>query len=333
VERLIEKQSQKYGNNFIDPNRVDSDLWIVPPRSYRWAASTHSSGKAALAYSLFSDEICQQLQSFQMKKVGVLGLQYNDFKDEPFDQKKSFRVTVDRLKLSPDNPQWYVQNDKPALSIDGKILGVFSQQTPKLPIGTTFTATIERQGNQCSLHVDPRSVQLPILESAKQKSEPAQVSSHPRSQPEPTPVILPNGKSTMTESNQPNAVSHEVNHEQAQQLTKLLMLSVAAMYQDQVAPGKLANLTIDPDLQWKASIKPSGETMVHERSGDSHQTIAKFNIHSKEATKSLSEHHATLFATQVALHQAKQADQGSNHSPTRSSQSHQVGMKKQIEQE
>jgi hypothetical protein len=320
VERLIEKQSQKYGSNVIDPDRVDPNLWIVPPRSYRWAASTHSSGKAALAYSLFSDEICQQLQSFQVRKIGVLGLQYNDFKDEPFTKKAAFTITVDRLKLKPDDPQWYVQNGKPALSIDGKILGVFSQQTPKLPVGTTFTATVERQGNQCFLHVDPRSVQLP---------EAIQASSHSRSQPGTVPVILPNGKSTMTEPNKPN----EVSNEQSQQLTQLLMFSVAAMYQDQVVSGKSANLAIDPNLQWKASVRPSGETVVHERSGGSYETIARFNIHSKEVTKSLSDQRAALFATQVALHQAAQMDQHSAHSLTRASQSHQAGMKKQVEQE
>ncbi|HEY9620818.1 MAG TPA: hypothetical protein V6C78_10630 [Crinalium sp.] len=65
--RLVEKLKAMFGRNVndLDTLHVPDDLQIIPPADHTWAESRQDSGVEALAYNLFTKEVCQQLQMFQ----------------------------------------------------------------------------------------------------------------------------------------------------------------------------------------------------------------------------------------------------------------------------
>ncbi|HEY9849824.1 MAG TPA: hypothetical protein V6D28_10220 [Leptolyngbyaceae cyanobacterium] len=172
-DKLIDILEKRYGNNTNDIDNLDltyrdglgrsQDISsrIVAPTEYTWLESQHQTPKAALVLNLFTDEICQQLQSFQFDKAELIGQKHNDFKDVDFSNRewKGQKLTFEVGSFSSSDLRY---NGSPIVLLDGKQLAMFSANSPKLPIGATFEATIEpsSKGSSLLLNIDPKSVRL-----------------------------------------------------------------------------------------------------------------------------------------------------------------------------
>ena len=181
-DKLIDILDKNYGDNVNDIDSLDltyrdglgrtqnvSDR-IVPPSEYTWLESQNQTPKAALVLNLFTDEICQQLQTFQFDKAELIGQKHNDFKDVDFSSRKwkGKTLTFEVGSFSSPDPRY---NGSPIVLLDGKQLAMFSANSPKLPIGATFEATIEPspKGSSLLLNIDPESVKL--IESVESQIE------------------------------------------------------------------------------------------------------------------------------------------------------------------
>lgn len=172
-DKLIEILEKRYGNNINDIDNLDltyrdglgriQDISsrIVAPTEYTWLESQHQTPKAALVLNLFTDEICQQLQNFQFDRAELIGQKHNDCKDIDFSSRewKNRKLT---FYVGSFNSSDLRYNGSPIVLLDGKQLAMFSANSPKLPIGATFEATIEpsSKGSSLLLNIDPKSVQL-----------------------------------------------------------------------------------------------------------------------------------------------------------------------------
>ncbi|WP_242039728.1 hypothetical protein [Anabaena sphaerica] len=165
--KLAEKLAAKFGDNFndIDELNIPRDLRIIPPADHCWAESRQDTGVGALAYNLFTEEVCQQLQEFQFDEIKVLGIKYNDFADEDFAsqqwKKRSVTLEVGVFELPESHPDFYRYNGTPILQIDGQNLGTFAPDSPKLPVGTKFVATLKPESSSIILKVNADSIELP----------------------------------------------------------------------------------------------------------------------------------------------------------------------------
>lgn len=177
TEKLIEVFERQYGNN-DNLHLRQSDLTymnglgqiknigdrIVPPNDYtRWLVDDEDlKPKSALTLNLFTEEVSQQLQNYQFEALELIGQKHNDlahidFGDRRFQEKLlSFEVIAHD---DPDNPRY----GQPIVALKGKKLAMFSPDSPKLPIGATFKATIEpaTRGSALRLDVDSESIVLP----------------------------------------------------------------------------------------------------------------------------------------------------------------------------
>ena len=161
----------KYGNNYNDPIEVDipKGLMIVPPAKCGWVESRKEPGKAKLVFNLFMDEVVEAIKQVEIKDILVLGVSRNEYGQEDFSAKKwknkEVMIEVGVIDhLPPTHSDYYRLNGGPILQIDGKDLGTFAGNGPLLPIGTKMTATLEPEGNNLLLHIDPKSIQLPSIE-------------------------------------------------------------------------------------------------------------------------------------------------------------------------
>ncbi|MEG3973696.1 hypothetical protein QT970_03610 [Microcoleus sp. herbarium8] len=180
-EKLVEVLDQEFGNNENDIDSLNltyrdrlgrtqtANSRIVAPASYNWVESKDSqTPKAALVLNLFSDEICQQLQTFQFETVELIGQKYNDFKDVDFSTEKwkgkRLSFEVDAFKSDTGN----YRDGSPIVKLNDRQLAMFSPNSPKLPIGATFEATIESSPKSSALilNIDPASLRL-IEEAAE----------------------------------------------------------------------------------------------------------------------------------------------------------------------
>ncbi|WP_413176241.1 hypothetical protein [Anabaena azotica] len=165
--KVAEKLAAKFGDNFndLDELNIPRDLRIIPPADHCWAESRQDTGVGALAYNLFTEEVCQQLQEFQFDEIKVLGIKYNDFADEDFASqqwtKRSVTLEVGVFELPESHPDFYRYNGTPILQIDGQNLGTFAPDSPKLPVGTKFVATLKPEGSSVILKVNADSIELP----------------------------------------------------------------------------------------------------------------------------------------------------------------------------
>ncbi|MEG3882481.1 hypothetical protein QT972_34590, partial [Microcoleus sp. herbarium7] len=115
---------------------------IVAPADYTWLESQNQTPKAALVLNLFTDEICQQLQTFQFDRAELIGQKYNDLKDVDFSAPKWRQKTL-TFEVGSVSGTDSRRDGSPIVLLDGQELAMFSANSPKLPIGTTFEATIE----------------------------------------------------------------------------------------------------------------------------------------------------------------------------------------------
>ncbi|MEM5838695.1 hypothetical protein AAHH59_10245, partial [Pediococcus acidilactici] len=148
---------------------IPKGLMIVPPAKCGWVESRKEPGKAKLVFNLFMDEVVEAIKQVEIKDILVLGVSRNEYGQEDFSAKKwknkEVMVEVGVIDhLPPTHSDYYRLNGGPILQIDGKDLGTFAGNGPLLPIGTKMTATLEPDGNNLLLHIDPKSIQLPSIE-------------------------------------------------------------------------------------------------------------------------------------------------------------------------
>ena len=124
------------------------------------------SGKAALVFNVFSEEISKQLEQFEPKRIRLRGVKHNDFKQGVPDDWRGriLPLQVGTLQKDPSDPNYLKFHGSAVVATaEGRILGTFSPDTPKLPIGAKFKARVrdEKPGVTMMLKVDTGSIELP----------------------------------------------------------------------------------------------------------------------------------------------------------------------------
>jgi hypothetical protein len=144
---------------------------------------------------------------------------------------------------------------KAFVQIDGKNLGTFSPDTPKLPIGSSFEANLRPEGSSVVLKLNPDSIQLPEL-------------------------VLPGAES---------AQSSELDRDQwRKEMFSRLVTAVATTYEQrrsgdsEIAQFKVGN-------KWTAYVQSTGDFIVR---NEARRTICRGNLHTGEETVPLSEDYA-----------------------------------------
>lgn len=271
--RLVEKLEAKFGKNVndLDTLHVPDDLRIIPPADHTWAESRQDSGVGALAYNLFTEEVCQQLQAFQFDEIKILGIRHNDFAGENFASKQwrnqAMSLQVGAFELPESHPEYYRYNGTPIVQIDDKNLGTFSPDTPKLPIGSSFEAKLRPEGSSVVLKVNPDSIQLP--ESILPGSESIQVSEMDRNQ-------------------------------WRREMFEGLVTAVGETYEQQrsscseIAQFKVGN-------KWTAYVQPTGDFIIR---NEGRRTICRGNLNTGEETLPLSEEYANDLEKMMAARES-----------------------------
>ena len=168
---LINNLQNKLGNNdndrFLWQNQTLTTykgdtvpLRIVPPKDYTWIEMNEDNlAKGSLVLNLFTTEICQRLEEYQFTSFKLIGARHNDYSQVDFSDKrlqnKEFEFVVGQYK----NPSDY-RHGQPMVQLKGKDLAMFEPQSPRLPVGSTFIASIEQSKSALILHVKPESVRL-----------------------------------------------------------------------------------------------------------------------------------------------------------------------------
>ncbi len=142
-------------------------LRIVPPKDYTWIEMNEDNlAKGSLVLNLFTAEICQRLEEYQFTSFKLIGARHNDYSQVDFSDKrlqnKEFEFVVGQYK----NPSDY-RHGQPMVQLKGKDLAMFEPQSPRLPVGSTFIASIEQSKGALILHVKPKSVRLSESELPK----------------------------------------------------------------------------------------------------------------------------------------------------------------------
>ncbi|MEP0874029.1 hypothetical protein NDA01_30465 [Trichocoleus desertorum AS-A10] len=257
---LVKKLEAKFGQNIndLDALRVPEDLRIVPPADHIWAESRQDSGVGALAYNLFTEEVCQQLQAFQSDEIKILGIRHNNFADENFATKQWRNQTVSLqlgvFELPESHPEYYRYNGTAIVQMDDKNLGTFSPDTPKLAIGSSFEATLRPEGSSVVLKLNLNSIQLP--ESALPSSESVQSSDGNRNQ-------------------------------WRKELFEGLVMAVGTTYEQCSGGARIAQFKLGE--QWMAYVQPTGDFIIR---NESKQTICRGNLHTGDETVPLAEEYA-----------------------------------------
>lgn len=269
----IEKLEAKYGNNYndIDSLQMPNNVMIVPPADCAWVESRTEPGKAAIAYHLFIEEIVEQLQQFQLEEIKVLGIKYNDYAKEDFASKKwkkqKITLEVGTFDLTESHPEFYRYNGIPIIQIDGKNLGTFAPDTPKLPIGTTFHASLSPLGATVVLNIDPNSIRLPAAQSETQTD-------------------------TIPQDN--------TSSDWRKEMQDLLFEAVSTTYKrrQEIEPDNTETKQFKIGNSWTAYVQPNGDFFVR---SESKRTICKGNIHTGEEVLPLSDAGALQLQEMIIL--------------------------------
>jgi hypothetical protein len=264
--KLVEKLAAKFGDNIhdLDELNIPKDLRIIPPADHSWATSRQDAGVGALAYNLFTEEVCQQLQDFQFAEMKVLGIKYNDFADENFAsqqwRKRSVTLEVGVFELPASHPDFYRYNGTPILQIDGQNLGTFAPDSPKLPVGTTFVATLKPEGSSIILKVNADSIELPD-------------------------VILPESEPMLDNAGELRAIHREFwRKEMFDNLVEAIGITYEQRQANQSESKEIEQFKIGG--QWTAYVQRSGDFIVR---NENKRTICRGNIHTGEEIFPLSE--------------------------------------------
>ena len=146
-------------------------LRIVPPKDYTWIEMNEANlSKGSLVLNLFASEICQKLEEYQFTSFKLIGARHNDYSRVDFSDKrlqnKEFEFVIGKYK----NPNDY-RHGQPMVQLKGKDLAMFEPQSPRLPVGSAFTASIEQSKGALILHVKPESVKPEITNKHRKKHQ------------------------------------------------------------------------------------------------------------------------------------------------------------------
>ncbi|MBE9169748.1 hypothetical protein IQ238_20205 [Pleurocapsales cyanobacterium LEGE 06147] len=136
-------------------------LRIVPPKDYTWVEMNEDNfSKGSLVLNLFTSEICQRLEEYQFTSFKLIGAKHNDYSQVDFSDKRLHNKEFEFVVGKYNNPNDY-RHGQPMVQLKGKDLAMFEPQSPRLPVGSIFTASIEQSKGALILHVKPESVRLP----------------------------------------------------------------------------------------------------------------------------------------------------------------------------
>lgn len=319
-QSMAAKLDAKYGDNsnhHIDPDALkvtnysgnETRLLIVPPVDCRWIESHDKAGRGALVYKLFMDEICHALSNYQVNQIEVVNVKHpdNDYSQEDFCKSKwkdrTVALQVGTLDLPPTHEKYYRFQGTPIIQLDGKKLGTFSPDSPKLPPGTTFEATItlNQTGRSLMLKVDSESIQLPQtqlppIDSPEPSHSPASIVQNGSQPPKPQqkPALKPE---TAVNNGKHSSTTPDTNNWRLS-LQYLLFSVVSDTYQQrqaQLPPERTQHFKFG-DNQWTAYVQPNGDCFVR---NESKRTVFKANVHTGEVQIPLTEKAATRFQEMI----------------------------------
>ncbi|MFB2895107.1 hypothetical protein ACE1CI_19545 [Aerosakkonemataceae cyanobacterium BLCC-F50] len=311
-QSMIAKLDAKYGDNSND--HIDTDslkvtnysgnetrLLIVPPVDCRWIESQDKAGRGALVYKLFMDEICNALSNYRVNQIEVVNVKHpdNDYSEEDFSNSKWQRkvtLQVGTIDLPPTHEKYYRFQGTPIIQLDGKNLGTFSPDSPKLPPGTIFEAMLssDKGGRSVMLKVDRESIRLPEtqLPQIDLPSAIAQDGSTPQSPQESTSkpeTAVNNGKCDTS-----NAKADKWRLS----LQETLFSVVSETYKQRGSqlPSHSTQHFKFGDNQWTAYVQPNGDCFVR---NESKRTVFKANVHTGEVQIPLTEQAAARFQEMI----------------------------------
>lgn len=243
-ERNAAALQQTFGNQMIDIDQLPDDLRVVPPADLNWAQWEGDTGKAALAYTLMTEQVIKQLQEFEIETIKVIGIAHNDYATEDFSRwHNRLQLEVVPYDLDPTHPKYHAMHGVPVLKVvDGGILGTFAPETPKLPIGATFEAAIaESTRSMVQFQVKPQSVQVDR-------------------QPEETPQSL--SPLADQQSAQVVEASEQREVKGARSTQALLAQAIAQTYHRLPSPTETVQLPIGS--RWQAAVMAGGDYAVRD---------------------------------------------------------------------
>lgn len=307
-QSMIAKLDAKYGDNSND--HIDTDslkvtnysgnetrLLIVPPVDCRWIESQDKAGRGALVYKLFMDEICDALSNYRVNQIEVVNVKHpdNDYSEVDFSNAKwkerKVTLQVGTIDLPPTHEKYYRFQGTPIIQLDGKNLGTFSPDSPKLPPGTTFEATLssDKGGRSVMLKIDRESIQLPETQLPQIDSPSAIAQSDNTLQPSKPETALNNPK--------PNTTNTKADNWRLS-LQDTLFSVVSETYK-QRGSQLLSHSTQHfkfGDNQWTAYVQPNGDCFVR---NESKRTVFKANVHTGEVQIPLTEQAAARFQEMI----------------------------------
>ncbi|MCC5623909.1 hypothetical protein LC574_22510, partial [Nostoc sp. CHAB 5715] len=146
------------------------------------------------------------------------------------------RLFVTLTGLPESHPEHYRYNGTPILQIDGKNLGTFAPDSPKLPIGATFAATLQPDGSSIILKVNPESINLPE-------------------------VPLPESEPKLDTAGQFRAIHREFwRKEMFDNLVEAIATTYEQRQANQSASNEIEQFKIGS--HWTAYVQPSGDFIV-----------------------------------------------------------------------
>lgn len=275
-ERNAVVLQQTFGNQMIDIDQIPDDLRVVPPVDLTWAQWDGDTGKAALAYTLMTEQVIDQLQEFAIEAIKAIGIAHNDYATEDFSRwQKRIQLEVVPYELDPNHPKYHAMNGVPVLKVvDGGILGTFAPETPKLPIGATFEAAIaDFTRSMVQLQIDPRSVQV------ERQSEETPQSLSPSSGRQSLQVVG---------SSEPRDLDGERSTQ------ALLAQAIAQTYHRLPSPAEMVQLPVGS--LWQATVTAGGDYAVRD---EQDRLVCQGNFETGEVSEAINSARAEEFQRMV----------------------------------
>ncbi|MEH2420480.1 MAG: hypothetical protein V7K48_05890 [Nostoc sp.] len=198
----------------------------------------------------------------------MLGIKYNHFANENFAskrwKKRSVTLEVAVFELPESHPEFYRYNGTLILQIDGKNLGTFAPDSPKLPIGATFVATLQPDSSSIILKVNSESINLPE-------------------------VPLPESEPKLDTAGQFRAIHRDLwRQEMFDNLVVAIATTKEQRQANQSASNEIEQFKIGS--HWTAYVQPTGDFIVR---NEGKRTICRGNLQTGEEIFPLSEERAS----------------------------------------
>ncbi|MEG4603598.1 hypothetical protein QUA96_33940, partial [Microcoleus sp. F6_B3] len=214
------------------------------------------------------------------------GQKYNDLKDVDFSSPKWRQKTL-TFEVGSVSGSGSRRDGSPIVLLDGQELAMFSANSPKLPIGTTFEATIEPspKGSALILNINPSSVQL--IESVEELSEVAPTPCQERPLVSPTPTQKRPLVSPAPTQNKPPSQPEDIAASPAH-LSQLLKDAISEAY-NQTGETKI------PVGNWTAFISQSRNNVRCLVRDEADNPVLAADLKTGQIIKKLSENNSSLF--------------------------------------